>query len=301
MKKEIMNKKVFQAANGRELVYALISGKGTPILFINGLGDGMECWSEVLKYAHLKRPCLLLDLPGQGESLQRDIDSNKNWGYDLTVDDQVNALLQLLDHLNIDRFGVVGFSYGGGIALGLVKRVRERLSDIILLLPFILRLDLSFPLSRLWVAQFELFKSLTPTGLRQPFEVIEKSYERFIRHYMNFRYLGRIPDEKQRQVAVEISRGIMEFNSFNAISYLPLNKLILVTSGMDTLVPQSLYSEFWHRIPDDQKKAWVKVLNGEHLLLEQDPKFVAQIIVKAIDGKLRGESKVHLTKENELV
>jgi pimeloyl-ACP methyl ester carboxylesterase len=296
-----MNKKVFQAANGRHLVYSFTSGSGTPFIFINGLGDGMECWLPVLNFAQLANPCLLVDLPGQGESLQSDFQTDRTWDYKLTVDEQVNALLQLLDYLKIDAFGVVGFSYGGGIALGLVKRVRERISELILFLPFILRLDLSFPFSRLWVAQFEFFKSLTPLNLRQPFEVLEKSYERFIRHYMNFRYLGRIPDEKLRQVAVEISRGIMEFNSFEVIPLLPLHKLILVTSSMDTLVPQSLYAEFWHRIPLEQKKAWVKVINGEHLLLEQDPKLVAKILVNALKGNLDGESKVHVLKNNDLL
>lgn len=297
MKAEMLNKKVFTTKSGRELVYSYIPGHGSPLVFLNGLGDSMECWVEVLRLSAINRPCLLVDLPGQGESLLRDFESGKEWDYCLSIEDQVDSLEDLLRELGISSFGIVGFSYGGGVALGLVSRSQGRIEDLVLLLPFILRLDLSFPLSRLWVAQFDFLKSLTPKGFRQPFEVLEKSYERFIEHYMNYRYLGRIPDEKQRQVAVELSRGIMEFNSFHAVPHLPEGKLVIVTSGMDTLVPQSLYQEFWYRIPDHKKKAWVNVLDGEHLLIEQSPEFVAQFLQRALQGELHGIQKTTLRKK----
>lgn len=218
----------------------------------------------------------------------------------MSIEEQVAALRELLDHLGIEKFGLVGFSYGGGVALGTLHQYQERVEDFILFLPFILRLDLSFPLSRLWVAQFDFLKSLTPQSMRHPFQAIEKSYERFIEHYMNFRYLNRIPDERFRQVAVELSRGIMEFNSFDVISQIPEDKLILVTSGMDTLVPQSLYLEFWCRIPEHQKRAWVNILNGEHLLLEQAPDFVADLLNRALSGDLRGVIKTTLLKTQKV-
>lgn len=290
---------IFTTSSGRDLVYSFIPGVGSPLVFLNGLGDSMDCWFEVLQIAKIQRPCLMVDLPGQGASLQRDLEMGRDWQYALTVEDQVQFLSELLAELQIDQFGIVGFSYGGGVALGLLSKYQEKIEDLILLLPFILRLDLSFPLSRFWVAQFDFMKALTPKELRQPFHVIEKSYERFINHYMDFRYLKRIPEAKHRQVAVELSRGIMEFNSFQAIPYLPENKLVVATSGMDTLVPQSLYQEFWYRIPEDKKKAWINILDGEHLIIEQAPAFVAKLILQALEGHLTGVHRVTLASEKK--
>lgn len=297
MKTEMLAKQVLTVSSGRELVYSFIAGHGTPLIFLNGLGDSMECWVEVLRLSGIQRPCLLVDLPGQGASLERDLELGKDWDYSLSIEDLVGYLGELLEVLEINNFGVIGFSYGGGVALGLAARYEERIEDFVLMMPFILRLDLSFPLSRLWVAQFDFLKSMTPKGLRQPYEMLERSYERFIEHYMNFRYLKRIPDGKHRQVAVELSRGIMEFNSFKAIPHLPEGKLVVITSGMDTLVPQSLYQEFWYRIPEHKKKAWVNVFDGEHLIIEQSPDFVAEYINHALRGELSGIQRTTLKRK----
>lgn len=296
----MLNKSVFVTTTQRDVVYSLSEGQGVPLVFLNGLSDAMETWADVVTLSKTTRPSLLIDLPGQGESLVRELARGGEFNYHLSIEEQVAALRELLDHLGIEKFGLVGFSYGGGVALGTLHQYQERVEDFILFLPFILRLDLSFPLSRLWVAQFDFLKSLTPQSMRHPFQAIEKSYERFIEHYMNFRYLNRIPDERFRQVAVELSRGIMEFNSFDVISQIPEDKLILVTSGMDTLVPQSLYLEFWCRIPEHQKRAWVNILNGEHLLLEQAPDFVADLLNRALSGDLRGVIKTTLLKTQKV-
>lgn len=295
----LANKKLFTSSTGFEIYYCLIEGSGSPLLFLNGLGDSMECWVEVLSLAEIQRPCLLVDLPGQGASLERDIDLDRERDYALSIDDQTDVLEELLRSLQIESFGIVGFSYGGGVALGIATRYQGCIENLILLLPFILRLDLSFPLSRLWVAQFDFLKALTPKSLRHPYEVVEKSYERFIEHYMNFRYLKRIPDEKHRQVAVQLSRGIMEYNSFKAIPYLPDDKLVVVTSGMDTLVPQSLYQEFWYSIPDHKKRAWVNILDGEHLIIEQAPQFVAITLRQSLSGELQGVHRRILPKNTK--
>lgn len=290
----MLQKKVFTATSDRDLVFSLREGAGVPLVFLNGLSDSMDSWSEVLDLSGITRPCLLVDLPGQGDSLLREQQSGKSFNYRLSIDDQVTALNELLGFLNIEKFGLVGFSYGGGVALSAASLFKDQVEELILMLPFILRLDLSFPLSRLWVAQFDLLKSLTPKNFRHPYHVMEKSYERFIEHYMNFRYLKRIPDEKNRQIAVDLSRGIMDFNSFEVLSLIPDKKLVLLTSGMDTLVPQSLYQEFWYRIPDHKKRAWVHAHDGEHLIMEQAPEFVAHFLKQAVDDELHGVKKVTL-------
>jgi hypothetical protein len=124
--------------------------------------------------------------------------------------------------------------------------------------------------------------------------LVERSYDKFIDRYMNYRYLRRIPDDRFRQAAVELSKGIMEFNSFHVLPLLPDERVVLLTAGMDTLVPQSLYQEFWFRIPEAKKQAWVHFTNGEHLILEQAPDAVADYLSRALSNDLVGHHRVAL-------
>lgn len=294
MKTKISENNVFTASTGREVVYSVTEGHGSPLIFFNGLGDAKESWAPVLDLLEPTRPCILVDLPGQGAALERDFAAGFQGNYRISIEHQVDHVAELLDYLNISSFGIVGFSYGGGVAIETAGRHHKRIEDLILLSPFILRLDLSLPLSRFVVAQFDFLKSVTPENMRRPYNVLEKSYERFIEHYMHFRYQGRLPDAKYRQVAVELTHGIMEYNSFDAICAIPDDKLFLATSGMDTLVPQSLYQEFWYRIPNHKKRAWIDVMDGGHLLLEQSPEFVATFLRDSLQRELYGVRRASL-------
>ncbi|MFP5519355.1 MAG: alpha/beta fold hydrolase [Bdellovibrionia bacterium] len=278
----------FRLTCGRSIYYSFLPGKGTPVVYLNGLSDSMENWWSVVKGQHLKQPQLFVDLLGQGESLEQEFKSGVSFNYRLSLEEQVKALQELLQELKVDRFSVVGFSYGGGVALAMTPVFGPRIEHFILFLPFILRLDLSLPFSRLWMAQYGFLKGLTPKIWQSSFTQAEKLYERFIENYMHYRYLKRIPDARYRQVAVDLSHGIMEFNSFKVMNFIPDHKLILVTSGLDTLVPQSLYHEFWYRLPESKKRGWLKVLNGQHLLLEQSPGLVASTILRSLSNQLSG-------------
>ena len=275
-------------------MYSEKPGKGIPLLFLNGLSDSMESWTDVVKGLGTERPCLFLDLPGQGDSLRLELKTKSHPSFFIRAEEQTGFILELLDELRVAQFGLIGFSYGGGIALKLASLCPEIIHELILISPFILRLDLSLPMSRFWVAQFSFAKSLTPQIFHQPYKFMENSYERFIENYMNFRYLNKIPDPQQRKVAVELSRGIMEFNSFEILNSLPSHKLILLSAERDTLVPQNLFSEFWQTLAPHQKRAWVQVEDGEHLILEQSPEFCARFLKQALSGQLKGVSEVRL-------
>ena len=101
----------FITSSGRHLEFYFHKGEGLPLVFLNGLSDSMESWREVLKLESIKRPVLLVDLPGQGRSLERELSSNQKLSFCLSVEEQVGFLLELLESLNIEKFGLVGFSY----------------------------------------------------------------------------------------------------------------------------------------------------------------------------------------------
>lgn len=273
------NSNLFRTSFGREIFYEYQrKEKQTPVIFLNGLSDDYSEWKKIAGLTQLDRPFLFVDLIGQGLSLQKEFTSGKKFNYRISVEQQGKALLELCRHLKISKFSLAGFSYGGGVALWLAQNVPDRVQDLILFLPFLLRLDLSFPLSRLFHFQYDLIKKMTPAFLQGPYHLIEKSYEHFVHDYMHFRFAQRIPHFLYREAAIQISEGIMNFNVFHGLSDLPEGKLHLVSSDLDTLIPKSLVREFWMRLPESKKQSWTRVTDGEHLLFEQNPVFCASLL-----------------------
>lgn len=269
----------FKTSSGRTIFYEFQKkGKDVPLIFLNGLSDSYLEWKRVASLTELKRSFLFVDLIGQGQSLENEFASGKKYDYRISIEQQGQALLELCRHLKISEFGLVGFSYGGGLALWLAQNSPERIHELILFLPFLLRLDLAFPLSRLFHFQYDLMKKLTPSFLQAPYHLIEKSYEHFVHDYMHFRFSDRIPNPLHREAAIQISEGIMNFNVFHILQDLPEAKLHLVSSDLDTLIPKSLVREFWQCLPNSKKQTWTRLTDGEHLIFDQNPVFCASLL-----------------------
>jgi pimeloyl-ACP methyl ester carboxylesterase len=275
----MINSCLFETSSGREIFYEYDhQKKGIPVIFLNGLSDSYSEWKKVAGLTQLNRPFLFVDLIGQGRSLDKEFASGKKYNYRVSIEQQGKALLELCRHLKISEFSLAGFSYGGGLALWLAQNQPERVHNLILFLPFLLRLDLAFPLSRLFHFQYDLMKKMTPSFLQAPFHIVEKSYEHFVHDYMHFRFSKRIPHHMHREAAIQISEGIMNFNVFHILSDLPDGKLHLVSADLDTLIPKSLVREFWSRLPDSKKQSWTRLTDGEHLIFDQNPVVCASLL-----------------------
>lgn len=105
----------FARVNGHNLHYARTQppsggdgadGQETPTLvFINSLGTDFRIWNTVIEAFADTWPTLAYDKRGHGLS-----DAGT---YPYSMDDHVEDLLGLLDHLSIDRIVLVGVSVGG--------------------------------------------------------------------------------------------------------------------------------------------------------------------------------------------
>jgi pimeloyl-ACP methyl ester carboxylesterase len=109
---------------GRKLVARSAPGEGVPVVFLHGLFGSSACWAEVC--SGLDRPCIAFDLPGFGES-------------DLPLRPDVAAYAEdvaaALTELGIDRFELVGHSFGGAVAAALAERLPQRVTSLLLLAP----------------------------------------------------------------------------------------------------------------------------------------------------------------------
>ena len=95
-------------------------GNGTPVLLIHGVGADLESWDGVLSHLSLNRRYIRYDQRGHGKS--------RRTPGPYTLSDLSHDAVALLDHLNIDKAAVIGFSLGGlvaqAIALDHPDRVR---------------------------------------------------------------------------------------------------------------------------------------------------------------------------------
>ena len=100
------------------------TGDGKPVLFIHGGTASAREWRPVLEELGRHARCIAMDRLGCGAS---------DWssrGYDRAT--LTNSLLALADALGLDRFGVVGQSFGGFWSLSLAFAAPQRISRMVL-------------------------------------------------------------------------------------------------------------------------------------------------------------------------
>ena len=270
-----MTENLLEVENSWHIAYQWQPVKGTrPILFLNGIGDTYHAWSPFMSKFET-RSRLQVDLRGQGKAMTSRLSHDGDSQFRITVETQSNDLVKLLEHLGLrEPIDIAAYSYGGGVAFDFASRFPERVRRLAFIVPFIMRLDRSFPMQRLWSWQWTTARQLglIPQSLGTQ---VEQAYEKFLTAYMNQRYEHRMQDSRSRQVAIDLTYGIMQFNAFDVLEKLPARSVFLLTSEHDTLVPRSLYQEFWRRLPEEKRGAWTRVEDGEHLLLEQKPALVS--------------------------
>ncbi|UCI09762.1 3-oxoadipate enol-lactonase [Mesorhizobium sp. B1-1-8] len=116
----------FVSVGGITLHYRHIEARGTarPIIFINALGTDFRIWDEIVSLLGSEMPMVVYDKRGHGLS---DIGSGVR-----SIDDHVDDLSALIDHLGFDKITLFGLSAGGVIAQGLYARRPELVEALIL-------------------------------------------------------------------------------------------------------------------------------------------------------------------------
>lgn len=111
-------------AGGRRIRARRRDGSGTPLVFLHGLLDSSEGWSEIA--AASSRPSVAFDLPGFG-------------GSDLPTRSRVSAyaedIVAAMGLLDLDEVTLVGHSFGGAVAAAVAERIPERIASLLLLAP----------------------------------------------------------------------------------------------------------------------------------------------------------------------
>ena len=99
-------------------------GKGKPLVLLHGYAGGLGYWEPVITGLKHAFDVVALDLPGfAGSSGEPAPD---------TIAGYAASVVDLMDHLDIGRFSLLGFSMGGMIAQQAARDFRDRVDALVL-------------------------------------------------------------------------------------------------------------------------------------------------------------------------
>ncbi|MGV9817551.1 haloalkane dehalogenase [Nocardia xishanensis] len=113
----------FDSSVGR--VHYIDEGSGPTILFCHGVPTWSFLYRHIVKELRDRYRCIVIDYLGFGLS-ERPAD----FGY--TVAEHTSVLGELIDHLQLDGFVLMGHDWGGPIGLGAVTARADRVRGIVL-------------------------------------------------------------------------------------------------------------------------------------------------------------------------
>ena len=181
----------------------------TPLVFIHGVGLDHQMWSNQVNYFN-KYSTLTYDLLGHGKT---PCDKDK-----LSLRDFSNQLLEILDHLGVEKINLIGFSLGSLIALDFSSHFQKKVEKLILIGTTYKRSDKERSLVMDRYNQAKLNKPISKQALKRWFsdKYLEenpkthdlfmnilnknqedhknflKAYELFANHYDNFENIKKI-------------------------------------------------------------------------------------------------------------
>ncbi|MFN8631921.1 MAG: alpha/beta hydrolase [Chloroflexota bacterium] len=113
-------------ANGLDIGYDVV-GEGPPLLMLHGASSGGRLdFGHQLAQFRKEFTCYLPDARGHGATRWS---ADDGFSYDWLVDDT----LAFADAVGLGAFGLLGFSMGGGTAMGVASRAPDRIATLVVM------------------------------------------------------------------------------------------------------------------------------------------------------------------------
>jgi pimeloyl-ACP methyl ester carboxylesterase len=121
---KLTGENLFTEIAGNQIAYRIF-GEGEPILFYNRFRGIMDTWDPLfLQILAEKHKLILFDYPGIGDS---------SGELPVDMDEVARVGTSLLEYLEIDRFIVAGWSYGGQVAQAALFQNKNRITKAVLI------------------------------------------------------------------------------------------------------------------------------------------------------------------------
>lgn len=101
------------------------SGTGNAIVLLHGFLENKKMWKDYVDFLSEKHRIITIDLLGHGES--------DSLGYVHAMEDNANAVHEVLNHLKIEKATIVGHSMGGYVGLAFAELFPKSIRKLVLL------------------------------------------------------------------------------------------------------------------------------------------------------------------------
>lgn len=239
-----------------------------PIVLLHGTSSSLHTWEGWVKALKTERRVVTLDMPGFG------LTGPFTGSYaadDYRGDTLARFVIDVLDHLQLQRVVIGGNSLGGEIAWRVASLAPERVSKLVLVdasgLPFQPEsIPLGFRIARIPIlnraGEYWLPKSLIAQGLRNTYGDPARVSSTLIDRY----YELTLREGNRRALGLRVQQLSMGEDAAR-VDALKLPTLIL-WGGRDRLVPPSVAQDFQRRIAGSQLVLYPEL---GHLPHEEDP------------------------------
>ncbi len=231
--------------------YYLFNKKSSiPIVFIHGVGLDHQMWNKQVDYLD-EFSILTYDLLGHGKT---PCDKDK-----LNLKDFSDQLLELLNHLEIEKINLVGFSLGSLIALDFASRFQKKIEKLILIGTTYKRSDVERSLVLDRYNQAKLNKPISKQALKRWFSdkyLVDnpKTYDLFMK------ILNKEPkDHKNFLKAYELFAN--HYDDLEAIK--KIDRKTLIMTGSDDIGSTPAMSKELEK--DLVNSTYIEIQNGKHL------------------------------------
>ena len=224
--------------------------KSIPVVFIHGVGLDHQMWDQQVDYLS-EFSILTYDLLGHGKTpFHKD---------KLNLKDFSNQLLELLDHLKIEKINLVGFSLGSLIALDFSSHFQNKVEKLILIGTTYKRSDQERSLVLDRYNQAKLNKPISRQALKRWFsdKYLEENPETYD-FFMNI--LNKVPDDHKNFLkAYELFAN--HYDDFEAIKKID-RKTLVMTGSEDVGSTPAMSKEL---VKDLVNSTYIEIKNGKHL------------------------------------
>jgi 3-oxoadipate enol-lactonase len=249
--------------------YYEISGKGPPLLLINGLGGDTRSWEFLKPYLEPHFKLIIFDLRCAGRS-----DKPKE---PFTAEDMAEDTAALIQNLGFEKIHALGFSMGGAVAISLIHKY-PKLVDHLILVSTIPAWTRPFPPSDyIW----DLFRNtdITREHLQEVFDVIygpKYKESNNAEEYINF----RINDQEEQPTYAYLDQ-LEACRLFDGTDYVKdiTAKTTIITGDSDKVIPTENAKWFHETI----KGSKLFVLKGVgHIVPIEAPEELAECITESV-------------------
>lgn len=212
----------------------------TTIVFFYGFGGNIEYLRDIAPMLsnNDKYSVLTIDYPGHGYSEQNG---------SFNIDEFIDYFIALLDHLKINKFILVGYSFGGIIALKLNKLLNDRVVKLIMLYS-----DLNFCYSLYKKYFYSIYGLMLHLGI--DYSIYKVAVPLLSDKYMSKQYLSEsreVINYNNLSHVIDFYKQTIKKNYEYLIQYIKCDTLV-IGSTCDFLIPTKRYKRLHKLIPNSQ-------------------------------------------------